>query len=355
MQPYQQVVDINMLWQDMLGIPGQGRGSKFYFILAFFAFWGMFATRELLQRRLAAALFLGGVGTLVFADVGSVMRSFALTQPNRFGIQGYTLMLLPAALGAIAVTRSLRSRGIIRLALVSAAFGAVAIAFYLNEVRRELSPGTHGRYGDAPPEVREAGPLTRWALDQLRRETDTGARVMFELSHERVHDGAHIAGYLAVQSEREFIGGAYPYTHFANVWDDWMFGQALNSLPMERFQEYLELYNIGWVLAHSDALKRYLAGAPNVSQVSTKARLSLYRVGINHSFFAQGTGTVVARAVNRIDLAGLQGDVVVLKYHYVPGLRAEPYAKVDGVRLLDDPEPFVRITHPPASLRLYFE
>jgi hypothetical protein len=178
---------------------------------------------------------------------------------------------------------------------------------------------------------------------------------MFELSHARVHDDAHVAGYLAVHADRELIGGVYPYMHFANIWDNWMFGRSLDALPVARFQEYLELYNVGWILAHSDGLKRYLAGVPNVSLMSSSAPLSFYRVGIDHSFFVQGAGRVAARAVNRIDLDGLQGDVIVLKYHYVPGMRAEPYAKVDGVMLLDDPEPFVRITRPPASVRLFLQ
>lgn len=354
MQPYQQVVDINMFWQNMLGLPGQGRGSKFYFLLVFFGLWGVIATQEQAQKCLATALFLGGLGTTLFADVGSVIRIVAVVQPNRFSFQGYVLLLLPAALGVVALISALRTTGIVRgSAAASAAFGAVAIAFYVSEVHREISTSSLAHYGFAPPEVREPGPLSRWALDQLRQETDAGARVIFELSHARIHDDAHMAGYLAVTSDREFIGGAYPYTHFANAWDNWMFGRSLDALPVARFQGYLELYNVGWVLAHSDGLKRYLASVPNVSLVSSKDSLSLYRVAAKHSFFLQGTGKVAARGVNRIDLSGLQGDVVVLKYHYVPGMRAEPNARVDGVKLFDDPEPFIRISQPPPSVRLY--
>lgn len=353
-QPYQQVVDINMFWQDMLGLPGQGRGSKFYAVLVFLALWGVVAAREIAAKRLALALFIGGLATVLLADVGSAWRAVALVQPNRFGIQGYILLLLPAAIGVIAMAGALRSSGWMRgAAIASAALSVLAVVFYFNEVRRELSPRTAGHYGFAPPEVRGVGPMSGWALERLRQDTTASARVMFELSHARVHDDAHMAGYLAVQSEREFIGGAYPYTHFANVWDHWMLGRSLDAMPVAQFQAYLELYNIGWILAHSEALKRYLAGVPNVAAVSSREPLALYRVSIEHTFFAQGTGKVRARAVNRIDLADLQGDVVVLKYHYVPGLRTEPAVPVDGIRLLDDPEPFIRLTKPPGAVRLY--
>lgn len=126
-------------------------------------------------------------------------------------------------------------------------------------------------------------------------------------------------------------------------------------MPVGRFYEYLDLYNVGWILAHSEGLKRYLDGIPTVSLVSSMDPLSLYRVDIDHSFFMQGEGKVTARAVNRIDLEELKGEVIVLKYHYVPGIRAEPDVRIDGVRLLDDPEPFIRIIQPPASVRLYLQ
>ena len=70
------------------------------------------------------------------------------------------------------------------------------------------------------------------------------------------------------------------------------------------------------------------------------------------TFFLQGSGQVAARAINRLDLANLEGETVVLKYHFVPGMRAEPPTRIDGVRMLDDPQPFIRITRPPRSLRL---
>lgn len=353
-QPYQQIVDINMFWRDMLGLPSQGRGSRFYAVLVFLSLWGVFAAREREHKLLAGAFFVSGMATVLFADVGSVFKAVALLQPNRFSFQGYVLLLVPAALGILAMARAVQSTGVLRAAaLASSALSALAILFYLNEVKRELSPTAPGHYGNAPPEVRDPGPLSAWVLDQLRQETGPDARVMFELSHARVLDNAHMAGYLAVQSGREFIGGAYPYTHFANVWDNWMFGRTLDATPVARFQAYLQLYNVGWILAHSDGLKRYLADVPNVTSVSSKGPLALYRVAIDHSFFVEGTGRVAACVVNRVDLADLQGDIVVLKYHFVPGLRTDPPTEIDGVKLLDDPEPFVRIRKPPPAVRLY--
>jgi hypothetical protein len=236
--------------------------------------------------------------------------------------------------------------------MASAAFGAVALGFFLNETRREITPGMHPHHGLSPPEARELGPLTRWAVEQLGSQTDPSARVMFELSHARIHDGGHMAGFLAVQSNREFIGGAYPYTHFANFWDNWMFGRPVTDLPIDRFREYVTLYNIGWILAHSDTARSYLAGMPDISLVAENGPLALYRIETNHTFFLQGKGEVVGRGMNRLEVSNLEGDTIVLKYHYIPGMRTEPPVGIDGIKILDDPEPFIRIKQPPAHTRL---
>lgn len=354
MQPYQQAVDIHMVWQDMLGLPSAGRGSRWYGVLVFLAAWGVAASWLPDRRKLCIALALAAVATLVFAAVGSASAPLAVIQTNRFGIQAYVMLLIPAAVGLLHMARqAVRGRGVVRIAAVpSLAIALLATAFFANEVRRELTPGRQAYYGSEPPEVRAVGPASQWALQQLRTHTDAGARVMFELSHARVHDGAHMAGYLARESGREFIGGAYPYTHFANFWDNWAFGQPLDGMPVEKFREYLGLYNVGWLLVHSPGARAYIAQLPELSLLAQAHGLALYRVDAPHSYFVEGSGNVVGRSANRLELANLSGETVILKYHYVPGMRSEPAARVDGVVLPGDPQPFVRIRRPAAAVVL---
>jgi hypothetical protein len=68
------------------------------------------------------------------------------------------------------------------------------------------------------------------------------------------------------------------------------------------------------------------------------------------TFFLEGSGTVAARTFGRVELAGLSGPAVVLKYHYVPGLRTVPAARLTPVFLPGDPTPFVHIADPPSNL-----
>jgi hypothetical protein len=52
-------------------------------------------------------------------------------------------------------------------------------------------------------------------------------------------------------------------------------------------------------------------------------------------------------------LGDISGDQIILKYHYVPGMTAEPPVRIEGMKILDDPKPFLRIADPPARLRLF--
>jgi hypothetical protein len=134
--------------------------------------------------------------------------------------------------------------------------------------------------------------------------------------------------------------------------NDTLFGSASADLTPARLRHYLALYNVGWMLVHSDRIKHYLAGFPDIVPIAARAPLVLYRVDTPHSFFLQGTGRVLARSINRIDLGDLDGETIVLKYHFVPGLQASPAAAIDGVLMPGDPQPFIRINHPPKALRL---
>jgi hypothetical protein len=64
-----------------------------------------------------------------------------------------------------------------------------------------------------------------------------------------------------------------------------------------------------------------------------------------------GEGKMTAE-FNRLELSELKGNEVVLKYHWVEGLTASPPAKIEPVKMLDDPIPFIKLVAPPSSVSL---
>ncbi len=348
-------VSFGRVWQYL--IPIWHGTSKLYPLLAVLGVAGCFAFR----RRGHGTVLLALVGTWVamsfFAWLGAEIPAVGrYTQPNRFAPVAYLALSVPAAFGITAVARLLFRPGprLLRMTLGSLVIGLTFVGAYsAYEVVREVSYADIGHRGKRPPEVSGDGEYTRWLRQWISTETSLSARVMFETSKGRKYDNSHLTGYLALQEDREIIGGPYLAKRFADVWDGWAFGSPLEELPPERFLAYLDLYNIGWIVAHSEALKQYLDTMESVTPEAQFNMVRTYRVRREHSYFVEGQGRVAQRKHNRLVLDGLEGESVVLRYHYFPQLESTPPVTIESVYYLDDPHPFIKLTRPPTRLELH--
>ena len=50
----------------------------------------------------------------------------------------------------------------------------------------------------------------------------------------------------------------------ASSWDGQAFGTPIAAMTHDNFRRYLELYNVGWIVAHSPEMKQYLSNAPGI-------------------------------------------------------------------------------------------
>lgn len=355
--PYQKVVDINLVWQEMLGSwNGKGQGSKIYPLLVFSMMWACFKAPLPEHRNLSRALAISWLSLILLAAVGAAIPGVSEMQPNRFAPVGYLLLVIPAAIGVLTMfaAASRQPRSPVRFG----AFTSVIIVFmvsgyYVNEVRREISYRNIGHYGTRPPQVAPIGDYSRWIIDWLGRETSSEGRVLFETSKGRIYDGARMTGYYAYTSDREFIGGPYPYMFFAGFWDEWVFGKPITLIAPEEFLKYLDLYNIGWVVAHSDTSKRYLEKLPGANLTGEYKQIRTYKIERQLSYFIEGKGRIEKRGHNKVTVSDISGDPVILKYHFVSGMKSEPKATLVPIKIMDDPVPFIKIINPPKSIQLY--
>src|SRR5262249_2009230 len=150
----------------------------------------------------------------------------------------------------------------------------------------------------------------------------------------------------------EFIGGPFPMHHFAGFWDGTLFRRPISELSVEEMQAYFELYNIGWIVAQSEVSKRYFDSMPGVVPLDTFREVTAYKVNRRLSFFISGAGRVVERRHNRVIFADLVGSEIILKYHFLPGLKSEPPTTLVPVYYAGDPTPFLKIIDPPSRLAL---
>lgn len=356
LSPFQKSVDISVVLSEALGrIEGVARGAKLNPVMWLCVAWALSPVAGSRSRRIAGGFAMAALALIVFAAVGAWWPVFGTLQPNRLSAAAYLLLTIPAAIGVASVTRAVTQHGVIGFgAKATVALLVAASGFLSAELKNEVSGADTPHYGRPSPEVRGVGEMTAWLADWLEHNTTTDARVLFETSLGRIHDGAHIAGYLARTTRREFIGGPYVYMHYAGFWDGYLFGQSISKFSSQAFSEQLDLYNVGWIVAHSPTSRAYLEKQPSVEEQAKHGSVVLYRVRRAHSYFMEGRGQVAERRTNRIDLEDLSGDAVTLKYHFVEGLVTEPPVVLQPLLRHGDPQPFIRLLAPPRHLSIIF-
>ncbi|MGZ3814279.1 MAG: hypothetical protein ACXVA0_21270 [Mucilaginibacter sp.] len=333
-------------------------GSKVYSLLFLLSIIAVFQVSGKIRRLYIWPFLTAWFILQLYASLAGMIPMLAkLTQPNRFAPAGYLLLIVPSIFAVKCPGGIVELLSVPRKRLYSAALLVAGLIFAVNitELYREVSYGEHGRYAVAPPNVKATGPYSDFVLSVLKKETDASARVLFETSMGRVHDDAHLAGYYAYSSDREFIGGPYTSSSFAGFRDGFVFGSPIEDIPPEKFVEYLNLYNIGWVIAHSDKSKSYFNKISNMTPGPSFRELQFYTVNAKHDFFIKGAGVIKKRDHNLIELSELSDDVVELKYHYFPDFKANVDVKIEAASKMDDPIPFIRIIKPPKELLLRFE
>lgn len=352
--PFSKAVDAHLLWKEALGM--KAFGSKIYPLALFASLWACVAASDPVVRKTCRIFFLVALLLEVLADIGAALPPIAFIQPNRFAPVGYLVLCIPAAVGVQTMMHVARTTsGRVRRWLSIGSFGLILIAggILIVELVREVRPGDHGHYGASPPDVKPLGQDSRWIIEWLRNNTTRDGRILFETSQARVHDQAHMAGYYAYSADREFIGGPYPFWHFAGFWDGWLFGKPIEAISHMQLKEYFSLYNISAIIAHSHRSKSYLDSVPGIEVAENHGQFRAYKIAQPLTYFLKGRGTVEARGHNYLILNELRGPLVLLKYHYIPGMRSDPPALLQGVTLMDDPNQFVQIVNPPQRLRLY--
>ena len=301
------------------------------------------------ERKPLGAMLIGTALTLfAVAYFGSLIPFLKGWQPLRFKVP-YDLVLVLAAAYSIArwaTDRSSASSAYI-LPILLLGGGAFLINLAATESAGKLKLRTQIR-----PELSAV-------IDWIERETPTDARLLFEESGDEtgfVYDGMYLSSFLPHLTGRQLIGGPINLYndrhHFAEFHSGRMFQKDLKTLADDEIKNYFRLYNIGAVVAFHPASIQRLQSVPGLVSVERRiGPLQLMKVNQPLSWFIQGDGRIKA-GFNRLELSGLAGREVILKYHWIDGLIASPAARIEPVKMADDPIPFIKIIDPPAALTL---
>jgi len=352
---YQRLVDPWLIVHEPMGIAQTtSGGSRLYLaviVAAAAAFFLPGPTRPARIRALGVSALL----LLAFASVGGLSNGIGSLQPNRFSVAAWLVLILPAGAGVVLLAARAWRPPVAGRWAAAAALAAVALvtAFFVRDALLEIFGDRTARYAVTRPEVKGDGDVSVAIIKLLREHTDGNARVFFETSLARVLAGAHVAGYYALAADREFIGGPYPYNGFVNAWDNFAFGRRLSDFAPEELVRYLDLYNVRWMVCHSQACRQAMSAIAGVRSVAEAGPMTLLERPLAPSYVISGTGSLEARCLNRLELSAAAGTKeLVLKYHWVDGLAATAPARIEPRFIAGVPRPFIAVLDPPPKFAI---
>jgi len=321
----------------------------FRLMLLLLGSWGTWTLLRSEDRAAGIVIASSGIVLFLIAYFGSLLPFVRNWQPLRFKVP-FDLFLALGASFVIAhglAQRPLRPRSYLLPIIVTCGL----LAFMLNLFKTEI-PGTMLLRTGLRPELNA---IVEW----IKNETPTDGRVLFEESGDEtgfVYDGIYLSAFIPHWTGRELIGGPINLYndrhHFAEFHSGKLLKKDIQLLTDEAIRNYFQLYNIGAVVAFHPASVKRLQAVPGLVTLEQRVGpVHLMRVNQPLSWFVRGEGKVKAD-LNRLYLSELKGREVILKYHWTEGLSATPPARIEPIRIYDDPIPFIKIIDPPAALTL---
>ena len=312
---------------------------------------GVIGIRRLLHdgNRTAGMLLATAVTALfIIAYFGALISLLKPWQPLRFKVPLDLFLVISAA---YAVAQWHNARGSARAFRVPIILLGGLFTFLINLAQTESTGKLQLRAGLNPESIAVA----EW----ITRETPVTGRVLFEESGDEtgfVHGGAYLSSFLPYLTGRQIIGGPINLYndrhHFAEFHSAKIFKREVQRISDQELQDYLRLYNIGAVVAFHPASIKRLQSIPRLVTLEQRfGPVHLMKVNQPLTWFIKGSGKVTA-GFNRLELAELTGDEVILKYHWIDGLTASPPVKIEPIKIADDPIPFIKLINPPARVVL---
>jgi len=308
------------------------------------------------------ALFFPFTAGVVFVAVitylGSRTPFFAQFQPQRFAVPMNVLLFLPASVGLVPIVQFLfhGRRPIELLFIVLLLF----VVLYQPVVRPF---GIFYKYRLYRLSCKTPPPLVA-LMDFLERNTTRAGRILIEDSEASQEEpeayyGGHYPGLFPEHVKREYLCGPrpmYPIKHsYASFVKGLLFEKKLQDYSLVELKKMFEIYNVKWIVCWLPESKDFFDKFPEyVSEIATFDKFSVYEVKRKTSFFLKGGGRVRAD-YNRIALEDLVAEdgSVVIAYHWLETLRADPEIPLERYMAGGDPVGFIKISNPPSSLTIF--
>ncbi|MFH1038888.1 MAG: 6-pyruvoyl-tetrahydropterin synthase-related protein [PVC group bacterium] len=277
-------------------------------------------------------LFIGFRGSWIHPVIDAL-------EPLRFIISLKCLLIIPAAVAVTGAVEIVSSRTV-KIILLCAILFLMAL----------LMPFT-GRLSARLPEKADQ------LIDFLREKTDPSGRILVQNSdalHTGMYFGTHVL-FFPLYMPIEQIGGPpgrMPLVHhFAEFQYHRLFGRHLTEFTGEAVREYLDLYNIRWIVVYSQTARAFFGDRPEITRLIGKVRYHqenkfyVFEVLREPDFFIKGSGNITA-TYDRIEIDNASPGEIIIKYHWLETLKTRQEVRLEPVFMLDDPVPFIKLINP---------
>ena len=313
---------------------------------------GLIGLATLARRAPSAAAGLGSVMIVGFGwgYLAGAFRSLDPLQPGRQTYACYSSACLLGGIGLAEVLSRLRPIGpgrIDRVALLALLLVGIRVfgPYFEASIRYRLLRASPFLSSRPTPRLLQV-------VEQIREHVEPGERLLYEetgLDKEGLGDpfaGIHISPLLPHLAGIEVLGGPYLHTpvdaNFTQFGENRLFGKK--NWDRDFFVRHAKLYRPAAICCWTQKARNFCLANPDLIRVvSDDGTILIGRVVGFEGATIRGTAKVEAgpnRLVVRDAVADADG-LVVLRYHAVPHLTADPPAAIEPVLLEDDPVPFI--------------
>jgi hypothetical protein len=186
-------------------------------------------------------------------------------------------------------------------------------------------------------------------VEALKLHTNTAGRLMVEDGPAWAYGDSHFPSLIPLYTGVQQIGGPYAFAFIKHNFTTFQarrtMGAPLKDLKPERFAEYLDLYNVHWILTATPECAAYVNALLYARSVWSSKHFGLWEVSTG-STFASAPGVKVDASYDMIHVsipagAGPPPKNVLLKFHWDRGLTLAPPARIEPEMRLDDPVPLI--------------
>ncbi len=294
----------------------------------------------------AACPAAGSLFFLVIATFGIYIPLFDQMEPGRFLVPALIFMSPLAGSGLLFILGKVK-RALKPGVLSRHAATAVLISLLISSPALSLLSSRgwyrHTLSTTLTPEVGEL-------IEALQRFTDPSGRLMIEDGPAWNYGDSFIPAIIPEFTGVEQIGGPYPWAfivhNFTNFYMCSAMDRSLPEIGKEKLGQYIDLYNVRWVLTSTPECREYFAGFFDQAPVWSSRHFSLWQAG-QAAGSLQQRGITIQASYDRISVSlepdeeGRMPERVLLPYHWDRGLQVDPPAVISPEKRMDDPVPFL--------------